>query len=67
VSSPEQLAEGLVVVVPSAGGAHAVELRAPGLAPVAVFHAPNPALVREMAENIRRFVAAVLRAGPFTS
>jgi hypothetical protein len=65
VPTPEQQAEELVVVTPSAGGAHAVELRAPGQAPVTVFHADNPAVVRETADAVRRFLAAVIRrAGP---
>jgi hypothetical protein len=59
--TPEQWAAELVTVTPAGGGAHAVELRGPGLPPVQVFHAPNPALVHEMAETVRAFVAAVIR------
>lgn len=59
--TPEERAIELVAVTPSGGGARAVELRGPGLSPVRVFHAPNPALVRETAEAIRAFAAAVIR------
>jgi hypothetical protein len=51
----------MVVVMPSVGGAHALELRGPGLLPLTVFHAPNPAVVREIADQVRLFVAAVIR------
>ena len=59
--TPEERAIELVAVTPSGGGARAVELRGPGLSPVRVFHAPNPALVRETAEALRAFAAAVVR------
>jgi hypothetical protein len=51
----------LVAVVAGPGSAY-VELRAPGLPPVRVCGHPNPSIVKEHAEGIRRFVAAVLRA-----
>jgi hypothetical protein len=57
----EERATELVAVVPDSGAAHAIELRGPGLAPAQVFLSPNPAVVRERAEAIRAFVAAVLR------
>jgi hypothetical protein len=61
VPTPEERAAELVVVTPPEGAARAVELRGPGLAPVRVFHAPNPAVVRETAEALRAFAAAVIR------
>jgi hypothetical protein len=56
----------LVAVTSSGGGACGVEVRGPGLPPVRVFQAANPALVRETAEALRAFAAAVIReaAGP---
>ena len=59
--TPEERAAELVAVTPPGGGACGVELRGPGLPPVRVFHAPNPALVREKAEALRAFAAAVIR------
>ena len=59
--TPEERAAELVAVTTHPGGARAVELRGPGLPPVRVFHAPNPALVRETAEALRAFAAAVIR------
>jgi hypothetical protein len=61
VPTPDERAAELVVVTPSEGPARAVELRGPGLPPVRVFHAPNPAVVRETAAALRAFAAAVIR------
>jgi hypothetical protein len=59
--APDQLAKDIVTFVTGPGSAR-VELRAPGLAPVCVCGHANPAVVREHAEAIRRFLVAVLRA-----
>jgi hypothetical protein len=58
---PEQLADDIVTFVTGPGSAR-VELRAPGLPPVCVCGHPNPAVVRDHAESLRRFLAAVIRA-----
>ena len=59
--TPEERAAELVAVTRPGGGAFGVELRGPGLPQVRVFNAPNPALVRETAEALRAFAAAVIR------
>ena len=66
MSAEERAAELVAVACRDTPANLCVELRGPGLDPVRVFHSPNPALVREMAEAVRAFVAAVLReaAGP---
>lgn len=61
VPTPEERAAELVTIIPDGDWAHAVELRGPGQSPFRVFHAPNPPLVREAAESVRRFVAAAIR------
>jgi hypothetical protein len=58
-ASPESLAERTVGV---AGGCHYVRLAVPGADPVYFGPYPNPAVARERADHVRRFVAALLRA-----
>lgn len=61
----ERAAEFVAVACSDAGVPKCVELRGPGLPPYPICHSPNPARVREAAEAVRAFVAAVLRAaGP---
>jgi hypothetical protein len=55
--SPESLAEHFVVA-----SHNSIELRAPGVPHVQVCGHPNQAIVKERAEKIRAFVAAVIRA-----
>lgn len=57
VLSPEQVAESLVVV-----GHSDVELRAPGVPPLKVCSHPNRGLLKDQAERLREFIAAVIRA-----
>lgn len=63
MATPEEWAAELVAVgCSTAGVPRCVELRGPGLRPFQICHFPNPARVREAAEAVRAFVAAVLRA-----
>lgn len=55
--SPEELAEEFVAVTPVG-----IALRAPGVEPVHICEHPNQSLVKERAEKIRAFLAAVIRA-----
>jgi hypothetical protein len=63
LSTPEGLAATLVVAGPtSPGGTWYIQLIAPGdQPPVLLASHINPAVVREEAEKVRRFVAAVIR------
>ena len=62
--APEELARQFVSVYSHGpGGCYGVRLAAPGSAPVVLGWTPNPAVVRERAEAVRRFVAAAIRAG----
>jgi hypothetical protein len=58
---PTQLAANAVAFMTGPGGSH-VELRAPGLPALRVCVHPNPAVVRDQAEALRRFLAAIVRA-----
>jgi hypothetical protein len=61
MATPEEVANDCVRL-PAGPGASHVELRAPGTAPVWMCGHANPAVVREYAEAVRRFPAAVIRA-----
>ena len=62
MATAEEWAAELVAVTCSEGGVpRSVELRGPGLAPLSICHSPIPARVREAAEAVRAFVAAILR------
>ena len=61
MKSPEQVAAELVAVTRPVGGSHCVELRGRGLPAVKVGPFPNPARAREMADEVRGFLTALLR------
>ena len=59
--APETIAAAAVAAV-TGGGTNHIELRGPGVAPVCICGHSNPAVVREYADKIRKFLAALLQA-----